>query len=190
MKSLETKKHPKLWRPIKGDVSRVTFDVGSQRTVYKSFEKTVCGAKSRKDLFLQLTEKLDKFFCIHKASYSIFDPEKGFMRVPLVHQDGEPRSGIMININAGKSLMRSVLETGYIHVEDFPAQTMGNIVERKILLLDNTNSLAIIPLISGSERIGTLNFASPAPFAFSTFSSHLFDYLFEAAARQFASIKL
>ncbi len=94
----------------------------------------------------------------------------------------------MISIAGEKSLMRNVLNNGSIYVEDFPKQAVGNIVERKLLLLDQTSSLAIAPLCHNGVQLGTMNFASPAPFAFSVFSSHLFDYLFAKVAQRFAAL--
>ena len=168
---------------------QVSFGVASQKAIYKSLERTVTLARNRRELFLNLTSKLDKFFAIHKGSYSTFDPEKSLMRVPLVLQENEVKSGIVISIAGEKSLMRNVLKNVGIYVEDFPRQIVGNIIERKLLLLDKTNSLAIVPLTHEGIQLGTLNYASSAPFAFSVFSSHLFDYLFLKVAKKFAALK-
>jgi len=165
--------------------SRVSFDVDSQKSIYQSLERTLDSVESQKNLFLNLTSRLDKFFAIHKASYSVYSPEKNYMRVPLVYQQGETRTGVVISIAGDKSLMRTVLENGEIYVEDFPRQIAGNIVERKLLLLEETSSMAIVPLIDKGVPYGTLNFASAAPFAFSIFSSQLFDYLFSVVAEKF-----
>ena len=102
---------------------------------------------------------------------------------------GEVKSGVVISIAGEKSLMRNVLNNGSIYVEDFPKQAVGNIVERKLLLLDQTSSLAIAPLCHNGVQLGTMNFASSAPFAFSVFSSHLFDYLFAKVAQRFSALK-
>jgi hypothetical protein len=166
-----------------------SFGAASQRAIYRSLRKTILSVESRRDLFLHLTSKLDKFFAIHKGSFSVYDGEKDYMRVPIVLQNGELKSGLIISVAGKKSLMRSVLQHGTIHVEDFPRQVVGNIVERKLLLLDKTNSLAIIPLRYDGVDLGTLNFASPAPFAFSIFSSHLFDYLFTRVAERFGTLR-
>lgn len=168
--------------------SRVSFDLDSQKSIYQGLEQTIEGVQARKDLFLTLTSKLDKFFAIHKASYSVYASEKNFMRVPVVYQEGEVRTGLVISIAGDKSLMRRVLERGKVYVEDFPKQIAGNIVERKLLLLDDTSSLAVVPLIHDGVEYGTLNLASAAPFAFSIFTSHLFDYLFEMVAEKFAAL--
>lgn len=168
--------------------SRVSFDLDSQRSIYQGLERTIESVEDRRSLFLTLTSKLDKFFAIHKASYSVYAQEKNFMRVPVVCQDGEVRTGLVISIAADKSLMHRVLEHGEIYAEDFPKQIAGNIVERKLLLMDDTSSLAVIPLVHGGVGYGTLNFASAAPFAFSIFTSHLFDYLFEMVAEKFAAL--
>jgi hypothetical protein len=168
--------------------SRVSFDLESQKSIYQGLERIIESVESRKNLFLTLTSKLDKFFAIHKASYSVYASEKNFMRVPVVYQDGEVRTGLVISIAGDKSLMRRALEHGGIYVEDFPKQIVGNIVERKLLLMDDTSSLTVVPLIHGGIEYGTLNFASAAPFAFSIFTSHLFDYLFEMVAEKFAAL--
>jgi len=170
------------------DVSH-SFEAASQRAIYHSLRRTIVSAKNRRDLFLHLTDKLDKFFAIHKGSFSIHDRAKDYMRVPIILQEGEVKSGVVISVAGEKSLMRSVLDNRGVYVEDFPKQAVGNIVERKILLLDYTSSLAIVPLCYNGEQLGTLNFASPAPFAFSIFSSHLFDYLFKKVAEKFASLR-
>ena len=163
-----------------------SFDLNSQKAIYRSFRKTITSAKNRQDLFVNLTCKLDKFFAIHKGSFAICDNAKNYMRVPIVFQEGETKSGLVISIAGDKSLMRNVLRSGKIHIEDFPRYVVGNIVERKILLLDETNSLAIVPLWQDGVQLGTMNFASPAPSAFSIFSSHLFDFLFMKVAQKFA----
>jgi hypothetical protein len=171
------------------ELSGQSFEVASQRAIYRSLERTIVSVKNHRSLFLHLTNKLDKFFAIHKGSFSIFDPVKNCMRVPVVLQQGDAKSGVVICVPGEKSLMRSVLESGRIYVEDFPKQVVGNIVERKLLLLDETNSLAIVPMSYDGTKLGTLNFASAAPFAFSIFSSHLFDYLFARVAQRFSALK-
>gem|GEM_PF-2564518 len=189
LKTVENRLETKLSVAEDRTAARQIFEVASQRSIYRSLEKTILAVKSRRDLFLHLTDKLDKFFAIHKASFSIHDPSKDFMRVPIVLQDGVMKSGVVISIAGEKSLMRNVLNNGSIYVEDFPKQAVGNIVERKLLLLDKTSSLAIAPLRCSGVQLGTINFASPAPFAFSVFSSHLFDYLFSKVAQRFADLK-
>jgi hypothetical protein len=188
LKALETRLG--LGYPVANDVenSRRSFSEDSQRDIYRSLKKTVLSVGNRREMFLQLTSKLDKFFAIHKGSFSVFDAVKNYMRVPIVFQHGEAKAGLVISIAGDKSIMRSVLQNGTIHVEDFPKQVVGNIVERKLLLLDETNSLAIVPLCHNGEPLGTLNLASPAPFAFSIFSSHLFDYLFTKISQRFAAL--
>ncbi len=166
----------------------VVFDVKSQKAIYRSLESSISSLETRQDIFLGLTKKLDKFFAIHKASYSLNDTEKDRMRVPVIYQGNDVHSGVVISIPGNKSLMRSVLEGGNIYIEDFPNHVAGNIVERKLLLLSDTSSLAIIPLQSEGRMLGTFNFASPAPFAFSIFSSHLFDYLFKRVSERFAGL--
>ncbi len=166
-----------------------SFDLASQKAIYDSLERTIESVNNRQDLFVRLTTKLDKFFAIHKGSYAGFDREKDFMRVPVVLQESEIRSGLILSFAGEKSLMKNVLESGNIYMEDFPRQAVGNMVERRLLLLDQSSSLSIIPLCHNGIALGTLNFASPAPFAFSIFTSHLFDYLFMKVAERFASLK-
>jgi hypothetical protein len=189
LKTVENRLEAELAVTEDRTAARHSFEAASQRAIYRSLEKTIVAVKSRRDLFLHLTDKLDKFFAIHKGSFSIHDPLKDYMRVPIVLQEGEVKSGVVISIAGEKSLMRNVLNNGNIYVEDFPKQAVGNIVERKLLLLDQTSSLAIAPLCHNGVQLGTMNFASPAPFAFSVFSSHLFDYLFAKAAQRFATLK-
>jgi hypothetical protein len=189
LKTVENRLETKLSVGEDRTAAQQIFEVASQRSIYRSLEKMIVAVKSRRDLFLHLTDKLDKFFAIHKASFSIHDPSKDFMRVPIVLQRGVMKSGVVISIAGEKSLMRNVLSDGSIYVEDFPKQAVGNIVERKLLLLDETSSLAIAPLCCNGVQLGTINFASPAPFAFSVFSSHLFDYLFSKVAQRFANLK-
>ena len=166
----------------------VVFDLDSQRAINRSLESSICSLRTRKDVFVHLTRKLDKFFSIHKASYSLNDPEKDRMRIPVVCQGGDVHSGVVISVDAKKSLMRKVLEDGRIYLEDLPEHVVGNIIERKLLLLSDTNSLAIVPMRVYGRLLGTMNFASPAPFAFSIFSSHLFDYLFAMVSQRFVEL--
>ncbi len=192
MKALETRLRPE--RSVvevteDAEASRRSFSVASQRAIYQSLKKTIQSVDNRRDMFCLLTSKLDKFFAIHKASFSVYDAGKDYMRVPIVLQLGEAKSGLVISIAGDKSIMRAVLQSGTIYIEDFPKQVVGNIVERKLLLLDETNSLAIIPLHHRGLPLGTLNLASPAPFAFSIFSSHLFDYLFMKVSKRFAVLE-
>jgi hypothetical protein len=168
--------------------SDVVFDLDSQKAIYGSLRRTIESISSRQDLFKSLIRKLDKFFAIHKASYSIFDGKKQMVRVPVVYQRGETRSGIVISLAANKSLMRKVLRGANVYTEDFPKLMEGDLVERRILLLEDTSSLAIVPLRIDSIEVGTLNLASPAPFAFSIISSRLLDYLFEMVSIRFAQL--
>jgi hypothetical protein len=169
--------------------SPASFDLDAQMSVYCPLQKTVESSGSIKELFARLTGKLDKFFSIHRGSYSLYVPERQTMKVPVVWEDHEVKSGIVINVAASQSLMRNVLQNGTIFVEDFPSHFKGNIVEKKLLLADDSNSLSVIPLLHRSEQIGTLNYASAAPFAFSVFSSHLFDYLFKMVSERFHALQ-
>ena len=110
MKAVENRLEAELSVTEDRTAARHSFDAASQRAIYRSFEKTITAVKSRRDLFLHLTDKLDKFFAIHKGSFSIHDPSKDYMRVPIVLQEGEVKSGVVISIAGEKSLMRNVLK--------------------------------------------------------------------------------
>ena len=159
-----------------------------QQAVCSSLEVTVSRAVSRNDMLVSLTNRLDKFFSIHKSSYSDYVPERAMMRVPVICDQDDVKSGVIIGVDADKSLMHNVLESGLLFVSDFPEHAVSNPVERKLLLNTDTKSLAIIPMIHEGNFIGTLNFASAASSAFSLFDLKLFDNFFNMASEHFSRL--
>lgn len=174
------------------DVCEVNRDGGRagrlevvQQAVRSSLEVTVSQAVSHDDMLMSLTNRLDKFFSIHKSSYSMFLSDRKLMRVPVVCDQNDIKLGVIIGVDADKSLMHNVLEAGLVFVSDFPDHAVSNPVERKVLLNPDTKSLAIIPMIHENNLMGTLNFASAASSAFSLFDLKLFDNFFKVVSSHF-----
>lgn len=159
-----------------------------QRAISSSLEKTVMNADSRDELLIALSNRLDKFFSIHKSSYSVYVPNRAMMQVPVISIRDEVKSGVIIGVDADKSLMHNVLRSRQVLVSEFPDQAVSNPIERRLLLHDDTRSLAIIPMIADEELLGTLNYASGARSAFSLFDLRIFDDLFRIAAERFGRL--
>lgn len=159
-----------------------------QKAVSLSLETTVKRADSRNELLIALSNRLDKFFSIHKSSYSVYVPSRAMMQVPVITIRDEVKSGVIIGVDADKSLMYNVLRSRQIFVSEFAGQVVNNPIERRLLLHDETRSLAIIPMIADDELLGTLNYASGARSAFSLFDLRIFDDLFRIAAERFGNL--
>lgn len=154
----------------------------TQKAVYRSLSKVVASSNTRFEFFCKLTAKLDKFFSLSRASLALYEPEFDLINIPHLRVGKDNLQGVLIHLPGRGTLMKKVMEAGTIWICHYPLTRDWNEIERKILLEEHSTSLAIVPLDLGGSMLGTLNLASPAPFAFSLLESRLFNGLFANTA--------
>ncbi|NIP43687.1 MAG: GAF domain-containing protein [candidate division Zixibacteria bacterium] len=160
----------------------------AENSVFRSLKKVINSSYTRYELFMKLCSKLDKFFAINRASLALYDEENDLMSITHVQINREFRNGVHLNVVAGKTLMKKVLDSGHVYVRDYSQDIEAIELEKKILMDKNSKSLAIIPLVHGNKKIGTLNITSSSYQAFSILESHIFDYFFHKTSEKMSEL--
>lgn len=120
-------------------------------------------------LLKKLLSRLSRVFSIEKASLIIYDHEKDSLRVTHMLNKGTLRSSLALTIPDNFSLLHQVFMQGYPIVDNYPELISRNVIEKKILLARDTQSVAVIPLIYDGTRLGLLSLASHKESAFSLY---------------------
>ncbi|MBD3217437.1 MAG: hypothetical protein GF310_04115 [candidate division Zixibacteria bacterium] len=160
----------------------------AQNSVFRSLKKVINSSYTQYELFMKLCSKLDKFFAINRASLALYDEENEMMSITHIQIKNEFKNGVHLNVVADKTLMKKVMDSGHIYVRDYSETIEAIELEKKILIDEDSKSLAIIPLTHGSKKIGTLNISSSSYHAFSILQSHLFDYFFHKTSEKMSEL--
>lgn len=140
------------------------------------------------DLLKKLIRKMGRFFPIDKATVTFYDAREEMLRVTQVYENGSIKKGLRLNFPVGNSLMYQVLMHGYPVVDNFPDKLSSNIIERKILLNDMTQSVLVAPLIYNNIKMGLLSLTSQKEYAFGLYLEGVCEGMVEDFGRQLGKV--
>jgi transcriptional regulator with GAF, ATPase, and Fis domain len=133
-------------------------------------------------LMRRLLAELDHYYPIEKASLALYDPVDDRLCISHLHHDGAFKTGLALALPDGRSLMYQILQQGFPVADNYPGHITAGVVEKKILLGDQTKSVLLVPLVHDGDRLGVLSLASPKESAFSIY----LDGVGESMIRRFA----
>ena len=117
-------------------------------------------------LFFSLCKKLNKLFSLSTAVLVVHSVRDNSLKVIAVKNSKHSPEGISLTLPDQDSLLHSVFNDGSLHIDNSLEHFSGNFFEKKLLLGEEANSLAIIPINHDGNRIGLFCLASPRTNAF------------------------
>lgn len=130
-------------------------------------------------LFFLFTKKLNKFFTISQSSLIVHSKQDGKLKVIAMKGEKGARKGLALTLPENNSLLYKVFADDHFYVQHHPENFDGNFIEEKILKIDTTQSLAILPISRNGTKSGLLCLCSPKLNAFASFENGLMDEILE-----------
>jgi hypothetical protein len=117
-------------------------------------------------LFFAITKKLNKFFSISTAVLVVHSVRDGHLKVIAIRKPKYAGKGLALSIPEKDSLLYRIFRNNALYTANYPSVSETNFIEKKLLLEEGTQSLAICPITYGGSLAGLVCFASPVPYAF------------------------
>jgi len=137
--------------------------------------------------FLELTRVLEHQFSIHKAMLAVREDRAARFIAVATWDKGRCRRNLSLRLPTDRTLFAAVIEHGQMFAENFAELFDGSVIERQLLLDDDTQSFMLRPLKHEGTVVGLLGFGSANPDAFLLFEEGLFDRVMERLAETIAA---
>jgi len=147
--------------------------------IFRSFDRLLSQKKPVPTLFCELIHKLDKFFSICKASLILHNPYTGTLALTSWWDHYCLKEGVIISLPRENSLLYATLKSQSVVHKWVNGQAPGNFVERKLLISEETQALAVCPAIFEDAVHGLVTLASPVPSAFDMMQHGYFELVFD-----------
>lgn len=134
-------------------VTALTRD--ERRRITESMQKTI--------------SDLDRFYCIEKASLALFDTTKNRLCITHLYVHGEFKTSLTLVLPDRRSLLHQIFHQGFPVADNYPSLLTTGVIERKILMGRETQSVLVAPLVCDGVRLGLLNLGSVKEAAFSPY---------------------
>lgn len=153
-----------VYRPEAGEIAASMSDLRVR----------IARRHSVKDIFKSSCKFLDQFLPLKRASLALYDQEKDKFFISTVRSGYGYGTGVKFELAAISSILSGVdHETGAIVLrQPYP----GNLhfVESKIILGEDTETVALIPLRNGNGLIGTFNLGTESALGLEQYRDNLF----------------
>jgi len=130
-------------------------------------------------LFFSFIKKLNKFFSLSKAILVVRSPRDNNLKVVALKGQKSIRQGLALSLPEKNSLLYNVFDDCEIYTQNFPKDFEGNFVEKKLLIDNETSSIAVCPIRNDDSTHGLLCLASPIIYAFDMFGEGFLDSVLE-----------
>jgi len=117
-------------------------------------------------IFFSLCKKLNRLFSLSNAVLVVHSVRDNSLKVIAVKNSRHSPEGISLTLPGQNSLLHTVFNDGNYHISNHMERFPGNFVEKKLLLDDDTNSLAIFPINHNGNCVGLFCIASHKVHAF------------------------
>lgn len=140
------------------------------------------GTRDPRVMFSEFSRLLESEFEIRKGFLALREGDQTrFLAVASWKQDGARRN-LSLRLPKGPSLFEKVAESGQIYSENFAELFDGNLIERRLLLDDDTVSFMLRPLKRDGRVVALLGYSSDVPDAFETIQEGMIDAAFDRLA--------
>ncbi len=171
---------------IHADSSQVLERPGNRlRDVFAgSFDSLFKSNQNLYQLFFSIVKKLNKFFSLSRAILVVRSPKDNNLKVIALKGQKIARQGLALTLPEKNSLLYNVCECCKMYTQNFPTHFEGNFIEKKLLIDDETSSIAICPIRNNGSIHGLLCLASPIIYAFDMFGQGFLDSVLEQFGRR------
>lgn len=126
-------------------------------------------------IFLRFTRELQRVYDITKGFLAIREGDMTRFLAVATFSNGTVRKNLSLKLPSAPSLFEKVADDGKLYTESFAELCDGNLIERRLLLDDDTRAFMLRPLKFDGRVVGLLGYSSDNPDAFVTFEEGLID---------------
>ncbi len=130
-------------------------------------------------IFPEFTRILQRGFDIRKGFLAMREGNQTRFLAVALFSRGKTRKNLSLKLPTAPSLFEKVAETGRIYSENFAELFDGNLIERQLLLDDDTVAFMLRPLKHQARVVGLIGFSSDTPNTFVTFEEGLLNPAFD-----------
>lgn len=134
-------------------------------------------------IFQEFTRELQRVYDITKGFLALREGDMTRFLAVATFSNGTVRKNLSLRLPNAPSLFEKVAESGQLYTENFAELCDGNLIERRLLLDDDTRAFMLRPLKHEGRVIGLLGYSSENPDAFVTFEEGLVDPALDAFGR-------
>lgn len=139
-----------------------------------------------RDLFTRFTDHLKRVYAIDRGFLAVCDGAMANFTAVASWQQGRERRNLSLRLPSQGSLLEKVAEDGRVFAETFADLYDGSMIERRLLLDDNSQSFMLRPLKYNGRVVAMLAYSSEEPGAFAAFNEQLLDPLLSKFAESIA----
>jgi len=152
--------------------------IRSARMVRRLREVLARGSDPR-ELFYEFTRVLEQTFPIRKGLLALREPNHTRFLAVASWRAGKVRKNLSLRLPTVSSLFEKVAEDGRIYRESFAAFFDGNLLERRLLLDDETQSFVLRPIKYEGRVVALLGYSSDNADAFASLEENPLDAVIE-----------
>lgn len=145
-----------------------------------------CGRSSTDpaDLFFDFTRSLQTSMCIHRAVLILKEKSHSRFCAVACFNGGQFRKNLSLRLPGHSSLFQKVAEHRAVFTESYCDLFSGNTFERNLLIGDDSQSYAVVPLKYDGDVVGILGLSSIDPLTFVTLEAGALDEVVQIFAAQ------
>ncbi len=138
--------------------------------------------ESPQKIFSELTNILQRKYDIRKGMLALRHGDQTQFLAVATWNRGKSKKNLSLRLPTRASLFEKVAEHGQIYSETFAELFDGNLIEKHLLLDDETQSFVLRPLKHEAQVVALLGYSSDNPNAFVTFEEGFPDPFIERFA--------
>jgi GAF domain-containing protein len=163
---------------------------GQVKRLVDSLERTLVKNTDPRIIFAEFTRALQREYDIKKGFLALKEGSRTRLLAVATWNRGQARKNLSLRLPSSSSLFDKVTEDGRIYTESFAELFDGNMIERRLLIDDDTQSFMLRPLIFDGHVVALLGYSSDSPHAFVTFEEGQLDPLIDRLAEAIARFQL
>lgn len=167
-------------------------EYGGVTEMIRDLQTLLDGIADPRDAFVEVGRALEETFGIHRGLLAVREGRAARFLAVATWQNGRERRNLSLRLPLENTLFAAVIDQGQIYTQSFAALYDGSVLERRLLIDDDTQSFMLRPLKHDGEVIALLGFSSRHADAFVLFEEGVFDSVFKrlaalAATHQFSN---
>ena len=139
-----------------------------------------------RDIFRQFVSILEDDFDICKGMLAVKEGQEARFLAVATWNNGRIRKNLSLRLPSIDSLFARVIEHGQMYAQNFAELYDGSVIEKQLLINEDTRSFMLRPLKYEASVIGLLGFSSYNPDAFLLFEEGVFDNVMDRLAVRLA----
>jgi hypothetical protein len=133
-------------------------------------------------MFSEFTRCLEREFDISKGFLAIREGDHTRFMAVATFIKGKTRKNLSLRVPSMPSLFEQVSESGQIYSDSFAELFDGNLIEKRLIIDDDTISFMLRPLKHEGTVVGLIGYSSDVPEAFVVFEEGLLNPAFDRLA--------